>query len=306
MRHWRLVALLLFIGGSGTVAVIGDKDEHVSLRSVMEIWGDVLRDADSMGFRVTRISAEREMQLGSDLSLAMFGRMPVSSEWDSYVQEVGQSLVPFVNRKAIEYEFKVVDTPILNAFALPGGRIFITKGLLGFIQNEAELAAILGHEMSHVDLRHCVERYQYQLALRRIGMHDLSKVVDVAHPIVVIGYGRYEELEADANGLRLSAAAGYDPSAAAAVFRRMQRAPSARAATRAKTPFGEATGALKGAAGEYFQSHPPTTERGNRLDQILANSRFRMSGRQVYVGAENYRRRIGRTRLFLVGETRRL
>jgi predicted Zn-dependent protease len=263
--NWRLATLLVFITSAGTSAVVGERDRDVSLNSVLEIWGDVLRDADTLGFRLTRLSDEEEVGLGIQLNTAMFGQVPLDPEWDEYVAEVGASLVPHVNRRGVPYTFRMVDSPILNAFALPGGRVYITRGLLGFLENEAELAAILGHEMSHVDLRHCVERFQYQIALDRLGLSQLGRVTDVAHPLVMIGYGRYEELEADANGLRLSTTAGYDPSAAAVVFRRMQQVRPERPITRARTPVGEAIGALVRAIGGYFQSHP-----GRRLLSVAS------------------------------------
>jgi predicted Zn-dependent protease len=304
--NWRLAALLFFIGGAGTTAIVGDRDHAIGLGSVLEVWGDVLRDADTLGLRLTRVSDQREVELGTALNAAMFGRMDPNSEWDAYVAEVGRSIVPYVNRRDIPYEFRVVNSPILNAFALPGGRVYITTGLLKILQNEAELAAILGHEMSHVDLRHCVERYQYQLALERIGMADLGDVADFTHLLVRTGYGRYQEVEADANGIRLSAAAGYDPGAAGQVFRRMQQNRPSETAQRARTPFGEAQDALIRALGDYFASHPPSDDRGTRLDAMIQNNRSQLRGRRVYVGVENYRRRIARSLLDLDAETHAL
>ncbi len=130
----------------------------------------------------------------------------------------------------------------------------------------------------------------------------ISSVVDVAHPLIMMGYGRYEELEADANGLRMSAAAGYDPAAAVVVFRRMQKEIPVHARPKARTPLGEATGAVVQALGDYFASHPPTGDRGARLEAMIQNNRRQLHGRRVYLGVENYRRKIGRSRLELEGE----
>src|SRR5438309_1550737 len=71
--------------------------------------------------------------------------------WTPYVNAVGQSLVPNVRRTGIAYQFHAIDSPEVNAFAVPGGQVFVFTGMLRFLKSEAELAAILGHEISHVD-----------------------------------------------------------------------------------------------------------------------------------------------------------
>jgi len=97
------------------------------------------------------------------------------------VNAVGAIVAQKVSRRGIRYRFHVIDSPGINAFALPGGQIFVTTGMMNFVQSEAELAAVLGHEMAHVDLRHCIERYQYEIHLRKAGAGEAGAVVEVAH-----------------------------------------------------------------------------------------------------------------------------
>jgi predicted Zn-dependent protease len=239
------------------------------------------------------------------LAVGVF-RWRENPEWEAYVTAVGQMLLPHIRRKGIQYEFHVIDWSEINAFALPGGQIFITTGMLEFLQSEAELSAILGHEISHVDLRHCIELFQYELALRKVGMWELGQLSEIARQIFLMAsYNKYQELEADAQGVRLSIEAGYNPEAGAAVFNRVRQRFGEQASSKAKTPIGEMTQALEEAMGSYFSSHPVSEERMRRLSSLVFKNRQRLSGHTFYVGAENYRRRIPRAQQEFPGEQRR-
>ena len=158
----------------------------------------------------------------------------------------------------ISYRFHVVVAAQPNAFALPGGQVYVTGAMLQFVQSDDELAAILGHEMAHVDLRHCAERYQRLSKLRPW--------------LFTVEYGKYQELDADAAGLRLTTQAGYDPAARGPL-------PPLRADLRAsprgprKHAVSEAARAASTALGSYFQSHPPSAERAARLAELLRKRR---------------------------------
>jgi len=222
----------------------------------------------------------------------------------SYVAAVGAELIPHVNRKAIRYHFHVIRSPEINAFAIPGGHIYVLTGLLDFLHSEAELAAILGHEMSHVDLRHCIERYQYELALKKAGAGDAAGLATFAHNLAALGYTQFQELEADSSGERMAIEAGYDPDAAAAVFKRMEVKFGETSRTPAATPMGEVGHAVGEAIGSYFQTHPPSEERARQLSEMVAKNRGRLAGTVVYVGVANYRGRIPRSEEELSSEKR--
>ena len=110
----------------------------------------------------------------------------------------------------------------INAFALPGGQVFISTGMLKFLRSESELASILGHEIAHVDQRHCIEMFQSQIALDRIGMDEIGQLAEMTHQLVSAGYRKYQEHEADAAGLRFAMAAGYEPVAIVSTFERLR------------------------------------------------------------------------------------
>ena len=287
-------AVLGLMAVCGAAVSMGSGDSRVSLDSAREIWSDVLRDVDEFGLHTTRVSAQEEMQLGSALAAQIQSWGVEDPKESAYLTGVAAQLVPHVNRKAMRYQFHVIQSPQVNAFALPGGQIYVLSGLMEFLQSESELAAVVGHEMSHVDLRHCIERYQYELALRRVGAGDAVGLVNLAHGLMAMGYRQDQELEADAGGERLAIEAGYDPDAAAAVFERMKVKFGERAPARASTPLDEVGQAVWEALGSYFQSHPPSEQRARALREMAAANRGAIGGRVIYRGVRNYRERISR------------
>jgi predicted Zn-dependent protease len=291
---WALV-LAAMVGGAVIVA-LGDVDQDVDLSAALELWGNVVRDTDGLGLQLTRVSVRDEMKIGEQLARPI-GSAAATNDWTAYVRAVGESIVPYVRQHGITYTFTVIDAPEINAFALPGGRIFVMRGLLEFVESEAELAAVLGHEVSHVDLRHCIERYQYQLKLKELGLDTppVDMMLAISRYLVTSSYSKTQELEADAQGLRMAVQAGYDPSAGGAVFTRLALRFRELGAPRARTPVGEVAQAVGGALGSYFDSHPPSPERSRRLNELVERNRRRLSGKEHYVGRQNIQRRVPRS-----------
>ncbi len=141
-----------------------------------------------------------------------------------YVSGIGQRLAKSSHRPGLQYQFLVVDSPEINAFALPGGYIYITRGILAYLNSEAELAAVLGHEIGHVTARHSVQQMSAATAAN-VGASVLQifvpQVRNVAGDALIntlggallSGYGREHELEADRLGAEYLARTGYDPQA---------------------------------------------------------------------------------------------
>jgi predicted Zn-dependent protease len=304
LRQRGLILTLSLLVAGGALVSLGTMDPHTDLGAVAEVWGDVLRDADQATLRVTRVSDEAEMRFGQELR----GRLLLQEDpvWTPYVAAVGAALMPYVRRHGIRYEFHAIAGPEINAFALPGGQIYIFTGMLGFLQSESELATVLGHEISHVDLRHCIERYQYELAARKIGLGQIGQVAQLALLPYKIGYLKYQEIEADEQGARLSAEAGYDPSVAPVVFSRMHKALGEPDWQRAQTPAGEVAGAVRTQLAAYVRSHPASDERSVRLNELLVRNRGWLRGREVYEGLANYQQRTARSQQEFPGERRRL
>ncbi len=186
--------------------------------------GSVILFQPATSCGVPFFSKETELAMGQQGDrevIAQFGLYPDKS-LQLYVNEIGQKLVfNLSDREFSSYFFKVVDSSDINAFALPGGYIYVTRGILAIINNEAELAGILGHEIGHVTQHHAAKQI-----VRAIGAQILAIGGAIANPknagewLVVssqmfnqinLGYGRDAELESDAHGLLSAYQAGYDP-----------------------------------------------------------------------------------------------
>lgn len=142
----------------------------------------------------------------------------------SYVQSIGHSLAAVSHRPDLAYHFTVVDSPMVNAFALPGGYVYLTRGLMAYLNSDAELAAVLGHEIGHVTARHSVRQIsaaraaQIGYSIGSILVPELQNqaaesIFNSLGSAILSGYGREDELEADRLGSEYLARDGYDPKA---------------------------------------------------------------------------------------------
>lgn len=152
-------------------------------------------------------------------------------ELQAYVDRVGRSLAAVSERPDLPWTFRVVDDPVVNAFALPGGYIYVTRGILAQFQSEAELASVLGHEIGHVTARHSVNQMSKQqlmglgLGIGMVLAPEMQSLGDLAQTglgLLFLKYSRDDERQADALGLRYMDRKGYDPSQMAPVFRMLE------------------------------------------------------------------------------------
>lgn len=178
------------------------------------------------------MSESQELALGrrGDADVRKEYGVYASPELQRYVNEVGQKLARVSHRPDIAYHFTVLDSPEVNAFALPGGYIYIFRGIIAYLNSEAELAAVLGHELGHVTARHAVEQYtaaqaaNIGVAIGSVFLPELrtnvgQNVVNVLGTALLAGYGREHELEADRLGAEYLARSGYDPQAMIGVLK---------------------------------------------------------------------------------------
>jgi len=151
-----------------------------------------------------------------------------SDRLQEYVSSVGQRIAAVSHRPDLLFDFKVLDSPVVNAFALPGGFIFITRGLLAYLNSEAELAGVLAHEAGHVTARHAVRQYtklaSYQIgtgiaAIAVPGIADYAQLSGLVCMAITSGYSRKYEKEADRLAVSYVAEAGYDPRAVASLLK---------------------------------------------------------------------------------------
>jgi len=151
-----------------------------------------------------------------------------NSEVTNYIKSLGQKMVKVCDRKDIPYNFYVLKTNMINAFAAPGGFIFVTTGLIKFCDNEAELASVIGHELGHVIARHSMKALQ-----NKIGFEILStllfgtnqslkrEVINIAAGLLFLKHSRDQEYEADNLGTKYAFLSGYAPSAMADFLKKL-------------------------------------------------------------------------------------
>ena len=247
----RLVAIGLLIALAAALLSASRTDHEVDLGTVVEIWGDVLRDVDRFGLTLTRVSTEREVEIGREIETMIARRQRLSPlvsnpKLLAYVTGVGEALAPYAQREGIQYRFHILGTDDVNAYAISGGVVLVTRGMLDLLESEAELAALLGHEISHVDFKHCIESLQYELIVRKVVGDDLAAIASLGYSLIQVGFSEQRELEADAGGMILAAKAGYDPQAAIAVFRKLRQLEE-------RSSDG---GVVQRAFAQYFATHP--------------------------------------------------
>jgi predicted Zn-dependent protease len=165
----------------------------------------------------------REVRTAKQLDLQFRKSMGVHQNvvLQDYVQRVGQKLAAVSERPELDWHFTIVDTDDVNAFATMGGYVYISRGILPYFQNEAELAAVLGHEIAHITAEHLKSRQRKGMlaglagAATAIftGQPALADLTNLAGMAWIQGYGREAELEADRLGATYLAKAGYDPNA---------------------------------------------------------------------------------------------
>ena len=173
--------------------------------------------------QMSLLSEAEELAIGQQQDAEIRREMGVydDQELQRYVSNIGQELARNSHRPNLPWTFTVVDSPAINAFALPGGYVYVTRGILAYLDDEAELAGVLGHEIGHVTARHAAQAYTRQ-AQASIGLTILSIFVPGAAPFTELGasglsvlflkHGREAELEADRLGVEYGSSAGWDPA----------------------------------------------------------------------------------------------
>ena len=190
-------------------------------------------------------------------------------ELQSYVSEIGLRMAKISERPNLPWRFTVVDVPAVNAFAVPGGGIYITRGIMPFLDSEAELAGVIGHEIGHVTARHSAQQYTRQIS-GQVGLLALGIFVPAARPfgqlsgqalgVLFLRYGRDDELQADQLGARYESTLGWDPAGVPAFLSTLGR-------------LDEAAGDRRGVP-NWLSTHPEplsrVTEIQPTVDQLKA------------------------------------
>jgi len=213
----------------------------------------------------TDIAEPEEIQIGKDVAARLLGAAPLAKDENlqRYVNRVGRWLAQQTERPDLPWQFGVMEAPQLNAFAVPGGTIFVTRGLVERMKSEAELAGVLAHEISHVLRKHHLKAIQkgaqtalageaLNQALRNQNAQAREKLVSFGSEMYTRGLDKGDELEADRYGVVIAARAGYDAYGLPAVLQTLQ-----------------AMNAQDSALALMFKTHPAPGERLAALDETM-------------------------------------
>jgi len=209
------------------------------------------------------ISEDQEVQMGKESDEQIVSSLGLYPDQDlqKYVSALGMKLAASSERPNLPWTFRVVDDPVVNAFAIPGGHVYITRGILAHLQNEAELAGVMGHEIGHVTAKHSVSQMsRTQLAQLGLGVGMILKpewqqygeLAGQGLGVLFLKFGRDDENQADALGVRYANRLGYDPHQLIGVMTTLDRV--TQAAGGRGTP-------------EWLSTHP---DPGNRKENIQA------------------------------------
>jgi len=225
----------------------------------------LLDTAKNVAKATGEVDEKEEIELGRDMAARLLGAAPLLAHEgvQRYVNRVGRWLASQTERPDLPWRFGVLDAPEINAFATPGGHIFITRGLLARMSNEAELAGVLAHEIVHVLRKHHLKAMQKSAqlelantALTTFGRQDRNaatreKLLTAGSEIFARGLDKSDELEADRLGVVVAARGGYDPYGLPAVLQTLQ----------AMNPEDSGLALM-------FKTHPAPAERLGALEKL--------------------------------------
>jgi len=277
LRVMFLACLLLLGGGLGVFLYTREVQPPVepTLTSAFQVFGETVRLVDRLASRAMPIDDFDEAALGEAYTAMYEQRQKTSTT--IYVNEVLSTISTYA-QKDFSYRAIVVPSSVPNAMALPGGVVFVTEGLLQTLDNEAQLAAVLAHEVGHIELSHCVDAIKYEIVARKFGVLPLGQIADMAVQLMIRhSFSKTQEHEADLYAWTRLGNSRYDPRAVGESFAALMRW---------QEELG-VPGYDPGPFRDYFASHPPLEVRahefGNRADRWWQ----RHAAERRYAGALN-------------------
>jgi predicted Zn-dependent protease len=255
-------------------------------------WGALSCAADPVTGkqRLMLLSEEQEVALGRQTDAEVVGQYGLyeDASLNAYLNKVGQQLAEVSHRTQLTYHFKVLDVAVVNAFAVPGGYVYMTRGILAALNSEAELAGVVGHEIGHITAQHSAEQYsKAQVAQAGLGMGmfvseafglgALSQLAQFGVGMMFLKFSRDNEREADDLGVEYASRAGYDAGQLADFFQTLER----------MNPGSDRTGLPA-----WFSTHPNPQDRVQVVRERSAQWRQELRLAQARVDREAYLKRI--------------
>jgi beta-barrel assembly-enhancing protease len=286
MSKVRLVFLLLIILGGIAVAYFLFKNKSqapigLSFSPAFQLLG---KSTSSLNIALTRIMPINEMDekvYGEAIAESYLSMADIKDTNYIYLNMLMKDISVF-SKKRFNYHVFVISTSIPNAFALPGGVICVTNGLMNTLKSEAQLISVLSHEMGHIERGHCFDAIKYELTFRKIKAQTIGQFADFAFNLFLRhSYSKTQENAADEYGYDLVLLTKYDPMAFSDAFRELQKLE------------GNKLRKSENIVSDYFQTHPPLALRIQKFSQMAAlwwTENYDLDKR--YIGIENLKVRI--------------
>ncbi|MGV3527815.1 MAG: M48 family metalloprotease [Flavisolibacter sp.] len=233
------------------------------------------------------MSEEQEIQMGKEADPQIIQQFGLYNDQalQTYIDQLGQQLVKVSHRPNIEYHFRVLNSDVVNAFAVPGGYVYFTRGIMGYLNDEAEFAGVLGHEIGHITARHTVAQ-QRNAMLGQIGIlagmvlsptiAQFGEALSQGYSLLLLKYGRDAERQSDDLGVEYSSKLGYDAQRMADFFQVLEK-------------MGEDSGQE---LPTFLSTHPNPGDRYNTVKKKAAEMKQQLNITNPKVNRDTYLRKI--------------
>lgn len=234
------------------------------------------------------MSKDQEIAMGkqSDPEIVAFFGLYDDAKLQRFINEKGKEMAAISHRKELPYEFKIVDSPVVNAFAVPGGFVYFTRGIMAHFNNEAEFAGVLGHEIGHITARHSAKQYSRAM-LGQIGLvagsvisPEFAQFADIAQTglsLLFLKFGRDAESQSDKLGVEYSTKIGYDANEMAGFFSTLDRLGSQSGADEVPT---------------FLSTHPDPADRERKVAKLADDWQRKTKRSDLEINRESYLRMI--------------
>jgi predicted Zn-dependent protease len=230
----------------------------------------------------------QEVAMGqqSDPEIKAFFGVYDDAKLQKFIEEKGQQMAAVSHRTDLKYQFKVVDSPVVNAFAVPGGYVYFTRGIMAHFNNEAEFAGVLGHEIGHITARHSAKQYS-NAQLAQIGLiagsvisPEFAQVADLASTgvqVLFLKFGRDAESQSDRLGVEYSTKIGYDAEEMAGFFETLDQ-------------LGQQSGGEE--VPTFLSTHPDPADREKKVKKEAVQWKRKVNSTDLKVNRDSYLRMI--------------
>lgn len=234
------------------------------------------------------MSEQKEIALGkeSDPAIVAGYGLYEDEKMQKFIDEKGQEMARISHRPHLNYEFKILDSPVVNAFAVPGGYVYFTRGIMAHFNNEAEFAGVLGHEIGHITARHSAKQYSKQM-LGQVGLiagvvlspdvRNNFQQIQQGMGLLFLKFGRDAESQSDMLGVSYSTEVGYDSEYMAGFFKTLSRMREGTESESIPT---------------FMSTHPDPGDRYNNVKQLTEIEQAKYPTKQFAVERDNYLRMI--------------